>query len=120
MATILVVDDDTGVRNLLRAALEAAGYEVMEAASGRSALAACRERHADLVITDLLMSDMNGLDTIIALTREFLNVRVLAMSGVCPEAGLLNTARLLGAREILYKPFDLQQMLKAVQYELAH
>jgi CheY-like chemotaxis protein len=117
MATILVLDDEANVRRLLRAVLESAGYEVLEAAEGRAGLTLYRQRGADLVITDICMPTLDGLDLMIELTREFLNVKVIAMSGT---RELLGRAKLLGARHTLRKPFDMKELLSAVKYELAH
>ena len=69
MATILIIDDEEAIRLLLRIALEAAGHEVMGAANGRIGLALYRHRPADLVITDIVMPEMNGLDMLLELTR---------------------------------------------------
>ncbi len=120
MATILVIDDQEPVRRLLRTVLERAGHEVTEAPNGRLGLAAYRERPADLVITDILMPEMNGLDMILELTRAFLNVKVIAISGAPDTQNALDAAKLLGARHTLYKPFSLDALLKIVEYELAH
>ena len=120
MATILVMDDEAPIRALLRSALESAGHEVMVAADGRAGLALYRETPADLVIADILMPELSGLETIMELTREFLNVKVIAITGAPSEDGLLDHAKLLGARRTLRKPFGLQDLLSAVRYELAH
>jgi two-component system, response regulator, stage 0 sporulation protein F len=68
--------------HLLKMILEGAGYEVVEAANGRQGLTRYRHRPTDLIITDLAMPDVNGLDMIMELTREFLDAKVIAMSGV--------------------------------------
>jgi len=120
MATILVMDDEPSIRTLLRTALEAEGHQVIEASDGRSGIALYRRESPDVVITDILMPELNGLDAIIELTREFLNVKVIAISGGQVESGMLNTAKLLGARQTLRKPFTIQALLQAVRYELAH
>ena len=65
MATILIIDDEEAVRALLRFALEAAGYEVTEAANGRQGLERYRQRPTDLVITDMLMPELNGLEMLL-------------------------------------------------------
>ena len=117
MATILVLDDDANVRRLLRAVLESSGYEVLDAAKGRAGLTLYRQRAADLVITDIRMPTLDGLGLMIELTREFLNVKVIAMSGT---RELLGRAKLLGARHTFHKPFDMKELLSAVKYELAH
>ena len=99
MATILIIDDEEIVRVLLRSALEEAGYEVTEAANGREGLELYRQRPIHLVITDILMPEMNGLDMLLELTREFLYAKVIAISGVGGERNVLDVAKLLGARQ---------------------
>jgi YesN/AraC family two-component response regulator len=120
MATILVIDDEAPVRTLLRTALEKAGHEVVEAANGRMGLELYRQKATDMVITDILMPELNGLDMILELTREFLNVKVIAISGLQGEENVLDVATLLGARHTFNKPLDMQQLLTAVRYELLH
>jgi len=120
MATILVIDDQESIRALLRAALEGDGHDVLEASNGRHGLALYRERSADLLITDMLMPEMDGLELMLALNRSFPSVKVIAMSGGLESAGPLNVATLLGARQTFQKPFDMDKLLRAVRYELAH
>ena len=120
MATILIIDDEESVRALLRLALEAAGYEVTEAVNGRQGLERYRKRQADLVITDIAMPVMNGLDMLLELTREFLHAKVIAISGAGGEQSVLDVAKLLGARQTLQKPFSMPLLLGAVRYELQH
>ena len=116
--TILVIEDDASVRVLLAQILEDAGYQTYEATNGREGLEQFRAKPMDLVITDLEMPEMNGLDLILELTRAFLDVKVIAMSGHSSDE--LQTARLLGARQTFAKPLDLSMLLRAVQYELLH
>jgi two-component system response regulator (stage 0 sporulation protein F) len=120
MATILIIDDEESVRALLRSVLEAAGYEVTEAANGRQGLERYRQRPTDLVIVDMLMPVMNGLDMLLDLTREFLHAKVIAISGAGGEQNVLDVAKLLGARQTFQKPFSMPQLLRAVRYELDH
>lgn len=120
MSTILVIDDEESIRMLLRIVLERDGYEVREADGGRAGIALYRQEPADLVIADILMPDLNGLDMIMELTREFLDVKVIAITGVHGEPDLLDRARLLGARHTLFKPFSPEQLLSVVRYELTH
>ena len=120
MATILIIDDEESVRALLRVALETAGYEVTEAANGRQGLELYRLRPTDLVIVDMLMPVMSGLDMLLDLTREFLHAKVIAISGASGEQSVLDVAKLLGARQTLQKPFSMPRLLDAVRYELAH
>jgi len=118
MVTILVIDDQKSICTLLRAALEGDGHEVLEAANGRLGLERYREHAADLIITDILMPEMNGLELMLELTRSFPDVKVIAMSGG-RESGL-HAAKLLGARQTFQKPVDIQAVLDAVRDELAH
>jgi two-component system response regulator (stage 0 sporulation protein F) len=116
--TILIIEDHTSVRLLLARVLEEAGYQVFEAANGRQGLDQFRAQPVDLVITDLEMPEMTGLEVILELTRAFLDVKVIAMSGRSVDD--LSKATLLGARQTLTKPFDLPTLLHAVEYELRH
>jgi two-component system response regulator (stage 0 sporulation protein F) len=120
MATILIIDDEAPIRALLRTTLEAAGHEVVEAANGRQGLELYRHRQTDLVITDIVMPELNGLDMLLELTREFLHAKVIAISGAGEEKNVLDVAKLLGARRTFQKPFSLPQLLDAVRYELEH
>jgi two-component system response regulator (stage 0 sporulation protein F) len=120
MATILVIEDEAPIRALIRTALEAEGYVVKEASNGRQGLSFYQDNPADLVITDILMPELNGLDLILELTRTFLHVKVIAISGAPGEDNVLDTAKLLGARRTLHKPFSMGTLLSAVRYELAH
>jgi len=117
-ATILVIDDQACVRTLLKLVLEGAGFHVSEAINGRHGLELFRERPADLVITDIAMPEMNGLEFMLELTKAFLDVKVIAMTGAFSEE--LQNAKLLGARQVFQKPFNTQALLRAVQYELRH
>lgn len=120
MATILIIDDEEIIRVLLRSALESAGHEVTEATNGREGLDLYCKRPTDLVITDILMPELNGLDMMLELTRQFLHAKVIAISGVGGEANVLDVAKLLGARRTFHKPFSVPQLLDAVRHELAH
>ncbi len=120
MATILVIDDQEPIRALLCVALEGAGHEVLEASNGRLGLTLYREKSADLIITDIVMPEMDGLELLLELTRGFLNVKVIAISGGLESEGTLHVAKLLGARQTFHKPLDMDKLLSAVRYELAH
>lgn len=120
IATILIIDDEESIRILLREVLQAAGHNVREAGNGRHGLEQFQEKAADLVITDVSMPEMSGLDLIMELIAHFLDVKVIAMSGVPDAADQLKVAKLLGARRTLQKPFDLEDLLRAVDYELTH
>ncbi len=118
MATILVIDDEQQVRSLLRKALSGAGYEVKEATNGREGLEQYRQSPADLVITDILMPDEDGLEATLELTREFPDAKIIAITGGSGDRNFLDVAKLFGARRTLTKPFELDKLLGAVQEEL--
>jgi PAS domain S-box-containing protein len=100
---ILVVDDEAGVRGFLCRALREAGYEVTEAADGKQALRQALAGGVDLVITDLVMPEQEGIETIRALRRDMPGVRIIAISGAF-DGRFLETARILGADAVLSKP----------------
>src|SRR5713101_5042302 len=81
MARILVMDDDGTLRGAIRVALEAAGYEVLEAADGHAGLRLQREQGADLVLVDIFMPEQDGLEVIRALGAEHSQPTIVAMSG---------------------------------------
>jgi CheY-like chemotaxis protein len=114
MASVLVVDDEAPVLQFLRKALEGAGYQVWEALSGNEGLRQVCAQPIDVVITDILMSDMDGLEMIGMLHRNFPNIRIIAMSGGSRYLDYCSVAKMLGAHETLIKPFELQQLLDAV------
>ena len=123
MATILLVDDDDGVRSILHKTLVGAGYEVEDAVNGDLALAAYRRQPRDLVITDLVMPEKDGLETIMALRRINPAMKIIAISGGGRSLGLgqlyLDAAQSIGAGRILAKPFTSKALLTAVSEVLA-
>jgi two-component system response regulator (stage 0 sporulation protein F) len=120
MASILIVDDDDLVRSFLRSILEQDGHQVREAPNGKAGLHLYREAPADLVITDIFMPDQDGMDVTLALTREFLDAKVIAMTGATGDQNFLSVAKLFGARDVLEKPFTVDQVRRLVHYTLAH
>lgn len=119
MATILVIDDEESIRSLLKEVLENAGHRVLEAPGGREGLTLYQNNTVDLVLMDILMPGTDGLETTLQLTREYLDAKVIAMTGAQGEKNFLDVAKLFGARRVFEKPFDLAQLLKAVNEELA-
>lgn len=117
MPRILVVDDDDQFRRMVQRTLERAGYEVDAAANGEEALTRFERRPADLVLTDLVMPEKEGLETIVALRRIWASPRIIAMSGGgrgSPEE-YLGAARVLGVSATLEKPFATRDLLAAVR-----
>src|SRR5436189_4697771 len=117
VARILVMDDDGMLRGAIRIALEAAGYEVLEAADGHAGLRLQREQTADLVLVDIFMPERDGLEVIRALRAEIPQPKIVAMSGGgrTGQVEVLRAAAALGASRTLLKPFQPQELLKAVR-----
>ena len=107
--TILVIDDEEPVRAYLRLILEREGHEVWDAEDGAAGIDKVRERAPDLVITDLVMPKMGGLETIRVLRRGFPQVRIVAISGFGNEENM-QLARSLGA-DYVWTKVDLRLKL---------
>ena len=110
--SILVVDDNTNLREALVAVLGNEGYEVFQASNGDAALADMRQQPADLLVTDLVMPEREGIETIRQFTQEFPHIPIIAMSGM-PE--YLPVAKALGAAVVLEKPIAYAGLLQAVR-----
>jgi CheY-like chemotaxis protein len=112
---VLVVDDSEVIRALVAMMLHTAGYTVLLAENGREALAQLRENAVEVVVTDMIMPEMDGLELIAALRTLRPELPVIAMSGGSDKSdSCLARAKELGARSALAKPFQVQQMLEAV------
>ena len=117
MARILIIDDEPQIRSMLKLMLERDGYEVIEAPDGVEGIKVYRQNPADLIITDLIMPNKDGIGMIIELKNEFPDVKIIAMSGggLNKPDGYLKGAKKLGAACTLTKPIDREEMLKAVK-----
>ena len=117
MERILIIDDEQQIRSMLRLMLERDGYEVVEAPDGIEGIRAYRQNPTDLIITDLIMPNKDGIGMIIELQKEFPDVKIIAMSGggLNKPDGYLKGAKKLGAACTLTKPIDREKMLRAVK-----
>ena len=114
---ILIIDDDEQMRDLLYKAMQWAGFEVMAAENGRQGQQLFEELPADLIITDLIMPEQEGLETIRILKQNDPAVKIIAISGggrIGPEA-YLPAAKELGADRVFSKPFDIKELVTPVQ-----
>lgn len=112
---ILVVDDDDGCRSALVRMLELLGHRAVGAAGGREGLRLWRESRPDVVILDILMPELDGLEVLGRTRGEWSRARVIAMSGDDLLAdSVLRCAELLGADATLFKPFDAQTLVNAL------
>jgi PAS domain S-box-containing protein len=116
-ATILVVDDEAPIRALLRDILGFEGYRVIEAVNGREAIELARTGMVDLVVTDLVMPEQEGIETITQLHRELPWLPLIAMSGAF-GGEYLGIAKVLGARATLLKPIDPAALAAAIHHAL--
>jgi len=117
MARILIIDDEIQVRTMLRQMFEREGHEVIDAPDGKVAISLHREEPTDLIITDLIIPEKEGIETIIELRRDFPEVKIIAMSGggyIGPE-DYLKMAKGLGAKCTFSKPIKREELLKAVR-----
>jgi DNA-binding NtrC family response regulator len=115
MARILIIDDDDTLRGIIAKSLTHAGHTITQANNGRKGVAQFRANPTDLVITDLVMPEQEGMETIKIMHRDFPNTPVIAMSGGLDGSPLyLDLTRRLGARITLTKPFTLQQLKSAI------
>lgn len=112
MPHLLLIDDDGLFREILAAALVRAGHVVVQAENGRQGAEFFRKAPADLVITDLVMPDREGIEMIAALRRDWPTLPIIAMSGGSPV--YLTLAARLGAQRTLAKPFAPPLLLRAI------
>ncbi len=117
MARILIIDDDAMMRDLLVKILEREGFETVTASGGKDGIKIHRENPADLIITDLIMPEKDGLETIMELRRDFQDVKIIAMSGggKIDSETYLQIAKTMGAIGTIGKPFGRKEWLNTVQ-----
>jgi CheY-like chemotaxis protein len=117
MARILVIDDEPGVRRLLKMCLEKHGHVVSVAEDGNAGLTLNRLAPSDIIITDIVMPDKDGLETIQELRTEFPLIKIVAISGGGRVAGndYLKIAQKLGAARTFSKPFSVEELVQAVE-----
>ena len=114
---ILLIDDDEQFREMLAELLKRNGYDVIETYDGINANSLYLEHQPKLVITDVIMPEKEGIETIIDLKREFKDVKIIAISGGGRTNAMdnLRSARLLGADKTLEKPFDNKEILNIIK-----
>jgi DNA-binding NtrC family response regulator len=117
LAHILIIDDDDSLRVTMRKILQLAGHTVEEAEDGEVGLSVFRARPADLVVTDLVMPEKEGIETIQELREESPDLPILAISGgtSVDRDGPLLDAEAFGANASLAKPFDVTEFQDAVE-----
>jgi DNA-binding response OmpR family regulator len=121
MSKILVIDDDTIVRTTIVLLLEDAGHQVRWAVDGLRGMALFRSAQPDLVITDIIMPEQEGIQTISEMRKARPDAKIIAISGSGSfgNADFLKMARSLGAMDVIAKPFDPDVLLAIVKNCLA-
>lgn len=116
MANILVIDDDPMAREFIAEALSQTGHHIATASNGRQGLALFGATPFDLVITDIIMPDVEGIETIMQLKREKPGVRIIAISGGGKISAYshLSLAEKFGVKKTLAKPFGKADLFSAV------
>jgi CheY-like chemotaxis protein len=117
MAPILVIEDDPSVRRTLVQLLMNCGYEVADAANGRLGLERMSQRPADVVITDLIMPEMEGIETIRRLNQDYPRAKIIAISGGGRNSAdcYLQIAQKIGVKKVLTKPFAPWELLECIR-----
>lgn len=115
MANILLIEDDEALRGVLAENLRGAGHSVREAENGRVGIKLFREEPADVVVSDLIMPEQEGIETITSLRKNFPKLPIIAISGGFTNAHYyLKAASKLGANRVLAKPFSSSDLMAAV------
>ena len=117
MVKVLVADDEDMVRMVIKQTLAKAGIDVIEAGDGREALEMQAKEPADVLITDIIMPEQEGIETIVQMRKDYPDLPIIAMSGGgrIGATDYLQAAKEFGARHVLEKPFDRKELLLAVQ-----
>lgn len=124
MKNILIIDDDSHIRNMLKESLRGKHFLVSEASNGKQGVEMCRKRNYDLIIVDIFMPEMGGIEFIGELLKFSSNTKIIAMSGgekfhFFTSNTNLNTAIARGALRAFKKPFQIKDMLQQIDELLA-
>jgi DNA-binding NtrC family response regulator len=114
---ILIIDDDSRIRNMFRLWLEREGYAVFDAENGLEGMRILRSSEIDLIVCDLIMPVQEGIETITQVKFEFPNIGIIAISGggkIGPDS-YLSVAEHLGAWRVFTKPIDMRHMIETIQ-----
>ena len=117
MKSVLVVDDEPGMREMVKQLLLNEGYHVLEASNGKHVMEFMKNETPELVITDIIMEEMDGVAIILEIRENYPDVKIIAMSGgkKISSEDYLESASGLGTDRIFTKPFALSDMLNAIK-----
>jgi CheY-like chemotaxis protein len=113
-----VVDDEPGIRRPFASALESGGYEVITAGDGAEAVRTLQEHDCPVIITDLVMPNQEGIESIQTIRKDFPKVRIIAISA-SSGGSYPHTAKMLGAHAVLAKPVSPEDLLATVRQVLS-
>ena len=116
MARILIVEDDLTMRAIYAAGLKKAGHETRELDNGTGIADVVSDFEADAVVTDIVMAEVEGIEIVLSLRKQFPDLPVIAISG---EGLYLQSAAKLGASAVVQKRFAVSDLLAAVESQLA-
>ena len=116
MKKIVLIDDDHEFRNMLQEGLEQAGFVIFPASDGLEGLECIQKNKPDLVITDIIMPEKEGVETILEIKNKYPDLKYIAMSGGgrSKSEGYLIVAKSLGAVETFSKPFRLAELIRVI------
>jgi DNA-binding response OmpR family regulator len=116
MAKILVIDDEPSILLMIKKMLEKAGHEVDMALNGKEGMQLFENNKADLLVTDIIMPEKEGLETIVEMRKKYPDLKIIAISGGgrISADGYLPGAKLLGANMVFQKPLIQKEFLEAV------
>ena len=117
--TILIVDDEPAIRRFLRTSLAAQGYRIAEASTGREALAALTRESADVLVLDLGLPDIDGVDLLRSIRASGATVPIIVLSSRTDERGKVSALD-LGADDYVTKPFGIDELLARIRAAMRH
>lgn len=118
MKRILIIDDDLNMRETINEILSSDDYEIKLASDGKEGLTLHKQEAFDLIITDIIMPDMDGIEVIIELKKKHPGTKIIAISGggYYYADDYLETARALGADKVIEKPFENKELIETVHH----
>jgi DNA-binding response OmpR family regulator len=117
MSLILLIEDDKELRSMLRTALVRKDFNVLEADNGKEAMIQFKPGITDLVITDLIMPEEDGLEVIMKIREKKPGIKIIAISGggKAGPGSYLNLAKALGADAVFSKPFSVGELVSKIE-----
>jgi len=117
MPTVMIVDDEEIVRNIIGKSLIRTGYKVLEAVNGKNAMEFVRKEDIDLIIADLVMPEQGGLELIMELNNNYPDIKKIAISGKIPvdNESISGLTEEFGVEAIFSKPVEIFDLLKVVK-----